>query len=245
MLQYEKAHFTSNTIMEGSFSAEIDSKSFAIERLGVAAKSSPRRSPNPSSWAPRRQRTSGCSFHLDRLPCQVLQSFVPGHVLTPPHILGTLQLGLLPHLHQLRVQGLPCLLIVVRLISVINIYLKIRARPWISRARIIPTTITCSLGLHLQCLQYRNHTGGSAELAQVGFNAGHSACLLLLANPRARLVAFDLCEHGYARPCAEALRRAFGVHRVELVAGPSGETWAHADIWLRSHARARFRHSRR
>merc|ERR1719334_872404 len=66
--------------------------------------------------------------------------------------------------------------------------------------------------------------GDDASILEIGFNAGHSACLLLLANPRARVVAFDLCEHAYALPCAEVLKRHFGPERFDLVAGASGES---------------------
>jgi len=62
------------------------------------------------------------------------------------------------------------------------------------------------------------------RVLEVGFNAGHSVCLMLLANPRARVVSFDLCEHTYTLPCAEALRRIFGAERLELHPGPSTET---------------------
>lgn len=62
------------------------------------------------------------------------------------------------------------------------------------------------------------------QILEIGFNAGHSVCLMLLAHPCARVVAFDLCEHAYSRPCAEALRRRFGADRLELYAGPSEES---------------------
>mmetsp|Transcript_26220 Transcript_26220/g.82991 ORF Transcript_26220/g.82991 Transcript_26220/m.82991 type:complete len:533 (+) Transcript_26220:227-1825(+) len=67
-------------------------------------------------------------------------------------------------------------------------------------------------------------SGQPPRILEIGFNAGHSVCLMLLANPEARVVAFDLCEHRYTAPCAEALRRHFGADRLELHAGPSGES---------------------
>ncbi|CAE8615920.1 unnamed protein product [Polarella glacialis] len=66
--------------------------------------------------------------------------------------------------------------------------------------------------------------GRAPLILEVGFNAGHSVCLMLLANPNARVVAFDLCEHSYTKPCAEALQSFFGKQRLELWAGPSAET---------------------
>ncbi|CAJ1396074.1 unnamed protein product [Effrenium voratum] len=65
--------------------------------------------------------------------------------------------------------------------------------------------------------------GGSALILEVGFNAGHSVCLMLLANASAKVVAFDLCEHRYTKPCVEVLRRFFGP-RLELVEGSSTNT---------------------
>lgn len=66
--------------------------------------------------------------------------------------------------------------------------------------------------------------GEGAKILEVGFNAGHSVCLMMLANPTSKVVAFDLCEHHYTKPCAEALKRFFGPHRLELVEGSSANT---------------------
>jgi len=55
---------------------------------------------------------------------------------------------------------------------------------------------------------------------EVGFNAGHSSALMLLANPRLTIRAFDNCAHAYTRPCLEFLNDTFD-NRVEIVEGPS------------------------
>ena len=68
------------------------------------------------------------------------------------------------------------------------------------------------------------HAGKNAKILEIGFNAGHSVCLMLLANVTSKVVAFDLCEHRYAKPCVEVLRRFFGAHRLELVVGSSADT---------------------
>jgi len=75
-------------------------------------------------------------------------------------------------------------------------------------------------------LKYQGREGGDGgpQILEIGFNAGHSVCLMLLANPKARVVAFDLCEHRYTQPCARALQEYFGKDRLELYAGPSTET---------------------
>lgn len=61
-------------------------------------------------------------------------------------------------------------------------------------------------------------------LLEVGFNAGHSVCLMMLANQRAKVVAFDLCEHTYTKPCAKVLQSIFGQDRLHLVEGSSNAT---------------------
>ncbi|CAE7320666.1 Mfsd6 [Symbiodinium natans] len=62
------------------------------------------------------------------------------------------------------------------------------------------------------------------SLLEIGFNAGHSVCLMLLANPKVKVVAFDLCEHAYTKPCAEVLQSIFGQGRLQLVEGSSTTT---------------------
>eukprot|EP00439_Symbiodinium_sp_Y106_P077882 s410_g16.t1 len=44
---------------------------------------------------------------------------------------------------------------------------------------------------------------------EIGFNAGHSALLMLTAHPKLQLIAFDLCEHAYTKPCFDILAAAF------------------------------------
>lgn len=63
---------------------------------------------------------------------------------------------------------------------------------------------------------------------EIGFNAGHSSLLMLSAHPKLRIVAFDLCEHSYTRPCFSILEEAFP-GRLQLVPGRSQQTlcrWA-------------------
>ncbi|CAJ1424336.1 unnamed protein product [Effrenium voratum] len=63
---------------------------------------------------------------------------------------------------------------------------------------------------------------------EVGFNAGHSSLLMLLAHPKLRIIAFDLAEHAYTRPCFDRLAAAFP-GRLQLVPGRSQQTltrWA-------------------
>jgi hypothetical protein len=54
------------------------------------------------------------------------------------------------------------------------------------------------------------------EVMEIGFNAGHSALLLLTANPQLRLTCIDLCQHKYTVPCYEYLKNRFG-DRIDLI----------------------------
>ncbi|CAE7240866.1 Mfsd6 [Symbiodinium pilosum] len=72
-----------------------------------------------------------------------------------------------------------------------------------------------------QSLSKRRH---EPLLLEIGFNAGHSVCLMMLANPAVKVVAFDLCEHVYTKPCVEVLQSIFGRDRLQLVEGSSTST---------------------
>ncbi|CAE7884584.1 eEF2 [Symbiodinium microadriaticum] len=58
---------------------------------------------------------------------------------------------------------------------------------------------------------------------EIGFNAGHSALLMLSAHPKLQVIAFDLCEHAYTKPCFDILAAAFP-GRLRLVPGKSQQT---------------------
>ena len=58
---------------------------------------------------------------------------------------------------------------------------------------------------------------------EIGFNAGFSALLMLLSNPRLHISCFDLAEHAYTRPCFQKLKEQFG-DRIELTMGDSTKT---------------------
>ena len=47
------------------------------------------------------------------------------------------------------------------------------------------------------------------KVLEVGFNAGHSVGLMLLAHERLQVTAFDLAEHRYTKGCVEVGRRKF------------------------------------
>lgn len=65
--------------------------------------------------------------------------------------------------------------------------------------------------------------GASENIIEIGFNAGHSCLLFLMANPRAKVVCFDICEHAYTVPCFEYLSAIFP-GRLTLIKGDSRNT---------------------
>jgi predicted O-methyltransferase YrrM len=58
------------------------------------------------------------------------------------------------------------------------------------------------------------------DVLEIGFNAGNSALLFLLANPNIKLHAVDKCVHSYVKPCVEYLNKHFD-NRVSLYEGDS------------------------
>lgn len=48
------------------------------------------------------------------------------------------------------------------------------------------------------------------KVLEIGFNAGHSALLMLAANPSLELVSIDTGYHAYSQPCADYLRSVYG-----------------------------------
>merc|ERR1719401_2889820 len=53
---------------------------------------------------------------------------------------------------------------------------------------------------------------------------------MLSAHPKLHMIAFDLCEHSYTRPCFEALSAIFP-GRLELVVGRSQKS---LPLWVKS-----------
>jgi predicted O-methyltransferase YrrM len=68
------------------------------------------------------------------------------------------------------------------------------------------------------------NAGAAAKtsLAEIGFNAGHSALLFLLsAHPEVRFTIFDLGEHSYTLPCFEYLQSEFPDRHMDFHKGDS------------------------
>jgi len=63
----------------------------------------------------------------------------------------------------------------------------------------------------------------SQNIVEIGFNAGHSALLLLLGNNTSKITIFDICMHDYTLECFDYLNTVFP-NRLELIVGNSLET---------------------
>ncbi len=66
---------------------------------------------------------------------------------------------------------------------------------------------------------------GQRYIAEIGFNAGHSAILFLAAShSEAHHIFFDLGDHTYTRPCADAIRQWYPEKNIQMVYGDSRVT---------------------
>ena len=63
----------------------------------------------------------------------------------------------------------------------------------------------------------------ATEAMEIGFNAGHSALFMLLANPQLHLKCFDNLSHKYTLKCYQYLKYHFRT-RIEMIAGDSNQT---------------------
>lgn len=91
-----------------------------------------------------------------------------------------------------------------------------------------PRTLTRFPALHTKQLNLF-WLGKQAErrICEIGFNAGHSALLMLLSRPPTQptdLYVFDIGQHAYMRPCYEYLRRQFPHVNFTIVEGDSLKT---------------------
>ena len=58
------------------------------------------------------------------------------------------------------------------------------------------------------------------DILEIGFNAGNSCVIFLLANPNVKIHAVDICIHSYVQPCVDFLNKMFN-NRVILHKGDS------------------------
>ena len=63
----------------------------------------------------------------------------------------------------------------------------------------------------------------TARICEVGFNAGHSALLMLsgCSTPTIEFTVFDIGQHNYTRPCVEYIQSQFPKATLEYIEGDS------------------------
>lgn len=62
------------------------------------------------------------------------------------------------------------------------------------------------------------------HVLEIGFNAGHSALIMLTANPRLKFTAVDIGLHPYCIPCFDYLKTQFS-DRIEFIHSDSARAW--------------------
>jgi len=73
-------------------------------------------------------------------------------------------------------------------------------------------------------INYQKAVKGKKFICEIGFNAGHSVLAMIMANPNAHYVLFDLGIHAYTRPCFEYLKKTFPQTTMEIFWGDSRKT---------------------
>ena len=68
-----------------------------------------------------------------------------------------------------------------------------------------------------------NMVRSPTQYCEIGFNAGHSSALVLLANKQSRATVFDTMSFSYSMPAITLLNESFG-RRIELYTGRSSDT---------------------
>ncbi len=63
----------------------------------------------------------------------------------------------------------------------------------------------------------------STDILEIGVNGGHSCLVMLLGNPEAKILGFDICSHKYVEPCVKYLNENFD-NRIILIKGSSDQT---------------------
>lgn len=87
--------------------------------------------------------------------------------------------------------------------------------------------------LNLKTLAMYNNKPGT-KICEIGFNAGHSALLMMLHAPNAKYTFFDLGEHLYTRPCFEYVKSKFA--KSEHVSITFGDSRTVIPKWIAENA---------
>lgn len=71
---------------------------------------------------------------------------------------------------------------------------------------------------------YRAVVKGKNKICEIGFNAGHSILAMMLVNPSAHYILFDLGIHRYSKLCFEYLKKRLPDVKMEIIWGDSRDT---------------------
>ncbi len=71
---------------------------------------------------------------------------------------------------------------------------------------------------------YQKAVKGKKRVCEIGFNAGHSILTMILVNPDAEYVLFDLGIHKYLKPCFEYFKKRFPGLNIKIIWGDSRNT---------------------
>lgn len=71
---------------------------------------------------------------------------------------------------------------------------------------------------------YKTVSENKEKICEIGFNAGHSILVMILNNPDAEYILFDLGDHLYSKPCFEYIKNRFKDTKIEMYWGDSTVT---------------------
>jgi uncharacterized protein YuzB (UPF0349 family) len=79
------------------------------------------------------------------------------------------------------------------------------------------------------------------NICEIGFNAGHSAMLMLLGrnNTKTNFTIFDIGNHPYTKPCYEYIKSKFSFVNFEYVEGDSTVTMSE---WINTHKELMYKY---
>lgn len=86
-----------------------------------------------------------------------------------------------------------------------------------------PRNFTIQYNIHkIKNLQYLSKN--KKKIIEIGVNACHSLLLMLIVNPDAEYLLFDLNVHKYTKPTIEYIKKEFPNTKIEIIYGNSTET---------------------
>jgi predicted O-methyltransferase YrrM len=99
---------------------------------------------------------------------------------------------------------------------------------WEFRARSCTNAIEGNTGLFssstMTLLKAAQQVPDDGTICEIGFNAGHSAIAYLSANPKARIISFDIGHHSYTWKALQVLQHYYPDASIQLVIGDSARS---------------------